>query len=968
MKPLLFNVKFLFVLTIVLMFAVVDNIMAGADLIPTFIWIANRPNNNIYHPGDSIDFECRVSNIGDEPSDGYTANFYASGYHIGSENRSGLEPGTADGFTASCSLPEGMPYETYWASVEISCSNDSNPDNNIRQDNWGFTFTEEKPPAPPDLELHVSLSGYTNPYFPGDSLTVRCTVYNIGEVTSDSYTVNVYAGNYSIGSITRNGVVPGDGDYFDIRCSLPYDITEGYYTIRGELSCSNDSNSGNNSDSDRSIRVAMKEPTSVEIQSMDAYGDIFLPGESIVVRIEINGVGGQLENSFKIDVYASLDSIIATSDYKIHSLSSETISPGESRIFIEECRLPIDITPGNYYIGAIVTYKIEDDVKRTQANDAGTVYIGGYSDVVVQSVVITPGKYTPDEEFVVYSLIKNAGQWATGGYTVDYYASSDAVITTDDCHLGYVERDGLAPGEQHSYETTLRIPFRIAAGNYHIGAIITCPIGSDFAENSGCSEETIELVHPAGYVCGQMLYQTREWHQEWPIRYALVEVYDADDNEDPLDNRVIGQTHTDQNGNYGVIIANDEESSQNIYVKVFSECFSGAYPETTGKACSVKDDVFDETYYLQSDLYQDPQDSSVVINMTALADGGEFMVYDSIIEGFEKAKTFFDVNMPEITTHWPCEAETSYFDPCDRSIYIAQGDRGDRDVIMHEYGHFVADVYVFAQGSVGEDPTHFWDADLRHRPRNRTDEEARNLAFREAWASFFSIATQYGDTAYPYAGDTKYQDYDEESGKRLEIDLEKDTKNKRQPGEFYENMNCCALWDIFDDSDDRVDNEDTLSDLTLSKIWTVVRYCQPDDILDFWNGWFQSFDYADEITRIFQAHGMSFVKPDIPITPPRSNSPPVANAGPDQTVEQTYVRGADVRMDASGSYDPDGDRLTYEWYWNDEWALHGRVNEILTIPPGTTTVLLSVSDGQLSDSDAVEITVIPTDPETWIAK
>jgi hypothetical protein len=969
MKPSLFNVKFLIVLITVFAFVVVDSAMAGADLTIDDISISYRPEGNIYHPGDSFTVGGTIMNIGDETSESYTAYFYAGGYLIGTRDDHGLAAGVFGGFGASCSLPDDIPYGNYTISVEISCSNDSNPNNNSASDPEGIVVAEEEPPAPPDLSLTVYLSGYANPRFPGDSLRVDCVVYNLGEVPSDSYTVNIYAGGYSIGSISRNGVVPGDGDYFDVLCSLPYDITEGYYTIRGELSCSNDSNSGNNSDSDRSIRVAMKEPTSVEIQSMDAYGDIFLPGESIAVQIEINGVGGQLENSFQMDVYASADSIITTSDYKIYSFSSETISPGESRIFIEECRLPTDIPPGcYYYIGAIVTYEIEGDVKSTQANDAGTVYIGGYPDVVVQSVAITPGKYTPDEEFVVYSLIKNAGQWSTGGYIVDYYASSDAVITTDDCHLGYVERDGLAPGQQHSYETTLRIPFRIAAGNYHIGAIITCPAGSDFAENSGCSKGTIELVHPAGYVCGQMLYLTREWHQEWPIRYALVKVYDADDNEDPLDDRIIVQTHTDLNGNYGVIMANDKKSSRNIYVKVFSECFSGACPETTGKACSVKDDVLDEIYYLQSDVYPYSQDSSVVINMTALADGGEFMVYDSIIEGFEKAKTFFNANMPEITAYWPCEDETSYFDPCDRSIYIAQGDRGDRDVIMHEYGHFVADVYVFTQGSVGENPTHFWDADLRHHPVNRTDEEARNLAFREAWASFFSIATQHGDTVYPYAGDSKYQDYDEESGKRLEIDLEKDTKNKRQPGEFYENMNCCALWDIFDDSDDHVDNEDTLSDLTLSKIWTVVRYCRPDDIVDFWNGWFQSFDYADEITRIFQAHGMSFVKPDIPITPPRTNSPPVADAGPDQTVEQTYFRGADVQMDASGSYDPDGDRLTYEWYWDDEWALHGRVNEILTIPPGTTTVFLSVSDGQSSDSDTVEITVIPTDPETWITK
>jgi len=75
-------------------------------------------------------------------------------------------------------------------------------------------------------------------------------------------------------------------------------------------------------------------------------------------------------------------------------------------------------------------------------------------------------------------------------------------------------------------------------------------------------------------------------------------------------------------------------------------------------------------------------------------------------------------------------------------------------------------------------------------------------------------------------------------------------------------MNCCALWDIFDDRDNRADDNDTLSDTSLSKIWTISRDFKPDDIIDFWNSWFQSYDYAIEITRIFQDHEMLFPKPE----------------------------------------------------------------------------------------------------------
>lgn len=43
------------------------------------------------------------------------------------------------------------------------------------------------------------------------------------------------------------------------------------------------------------------------------------------------------------------------------------------------------------------------------------------------------------------------------------------------------------------------------------------------------------------------------------------------------------------------------------------------------------------------------------------------------------------------------------------------------------------------------------------------------------------------------------------------------------------------------------------------------------------------------------------------------NNPPVADAGPDQIVEQTSPSGAEVILDGIGSSDPGNDTLTYTW-------------------------------------------------------
>lgn len=89
-----------------------------------------------------------------------------------------------------------------------------------------------------------------------------------------------------------------------------------------------------------------------------------------------------------------------------------------------------------------------------------------------------------------------------------------------------------------------------------------------------------------------------------------------------------------------------------------------------------------------------------------------------------------------------------------------------------------------------------------------------------------------------------------------------------------------------------------------------------------------------------------------------ANEPPVANAGPDQTVERTSVAGAQVQLDGSDSNDPDGDSLTYEWTWAGGSA--SGVKPVITLPMGLTTVTLTVSDGKLTDTDTVDITVVDT--------
>jgi hypothetical protein len=86
------------------------------------------------------------------------------------------------------------------------------------------------------------------------------------------------------------------------------------------------------------------------------------------------------------------------------------------------------------------------------------------------------------------------------------------------------------------------------------------------------------------------------------------------------------------------------------------------------------------------------------------------------------------------------------------------------------------------------------------------------------------------------------------------------------------------------------------------------------------------------------------------------NHPPVANAGPDQTLECGGTTTA-INLDGSASSDPDGDPLTYAWSENGQQIATG-VKPTVNLSYGMHTITLTVTDSHgASSSDTMNVTI-----------
>lgn len=97
-----------------------------------------------------------------------------------------------------------------------------------------------------------------------------------------------------------------------------------------------------------------------------------------------------------------------------------------------------------------------------------------------------------------------------------------------------------------------------------------------------------------------------------------------------------------------------------------------------------------------------------------------------------------------------------------------------------------------------------------------------------------------------------------------------------------------------------------------------------------------------------------------PPPPIATNNAPVADAG-DAIIKDATGSTTPISLDGSGSSDSDGDVLSYSWTIDGN-EVANTATATINLADGDYTVMLTVSDGELSDTDELSVSVVNTIP------
>ena len=161
---------------------------------------------------------------------------------------------------------------------------------------------------------------------------------------------------------------------------------------------------------------------------------------------------------------------------------------------------------------------------------------------------------------------------------------------------------------------------------------------------------------------------------------------------------------------------------------------------------------------------------------------GAFNILDSVCMGQEHVIGYGAARPPLLTCYWEQgSTDGTYYSPTGNSLHLlgstSDTDEFDDAVIIHELGHYMADVYSIDTSPGGD---HNWSE----------DHQDLRLSWSEGWANYFSSLVR---------NNPEY--FDSYNGGVTQLEIETPSHAATATGQDTESTVHSVLWDLYDKED-----------------------------------------------------------------------------------------------------------------------------------------------------------------------
>ena len=302
---------------------------------------------------------------------------------------------------------------------------------------------------------NISADYVTN--YPGERYTVSVTVRNAGGRSAPNVRLRYYLSDdetYStddeeyedlddlVGSLRS-----GDSRRESVNLDAPSE--EGvYYIIARTDPVENDQTSRNNY---QSIKITVLPPAAPDlVVSLVAERYTVDPERRIVLDATVRNQGAEdASDGTTVRFYSSTDSIISNDDVEIGSESINRLRDGRSDT---EGHFPLSSEqPGTYYFYARVDPVDNERITDNNISNVVSINVRG-PDLVIASAYAeywssSQNTVDPVSSFSIYATVRNDGTDRSRSTDLQYYLSTDAILSSDDPEVGVSSVSRLSIGE-----------------------------------------------------------------------------------------------------------------------------------------------------------------------------------------------------------------------------------------------------------------------------------------------------------------------------------------------------------------------------------------------------------------------------------------------------------------------------------------------------------------------------------------